>query len=105
MNDKRNPERLAAQSLNQRAHAEGGEVAVYGLIDRRFVQEIDRVADQMLMPRSWVVSQIVREWVERRTSECGELEQSWNDSYREVIGRLGLEDCPEESALRRPATA
>ena len=74
-----------------------GDVTVYGHLDRRTVDAIDRVAEQMLMPRSWVVTQILREWAERRSAEIHELEESWNGSYREELGRQGLdgpcEDC------------
>jgi hypothetical protein len=52
---------------------------------------IDRVADQMLMPRSWVVTQILREWAERRSTEVGALEQSWNGSFREQAGVDGAD--------------
>lgn len=67
------------------------DLTVYGQLDRPAVDAIDRVAEQMLMPRSWVVTQILREWAERRSSEIHELEQSWNGSYREELGRHGLE--------------
>ena len=66
-------------------------LTVFGQLDRPAVDAIDRVAEQMLMPRSWVVTQILREWAERRSSEIHELEQSWNGSYREELGRVGLE--------------
>ena len=64
---------------------------VYGHLDRRTLAEIDQVADQMLMPRSWVVTQILREWCERRTIELHELEESWNGSFREEAGEKALE--------------
>jgi hypothetical protein len=67
------------------------DLTVYGQLDRPAVDAIDRVAEQMLMPRSWVVAQILREWAERRSSEIHELEQSWNGSYREELGKQGLE--------------
>jgi hypothetical protein len=67
------------------------DLTIYGNVDRESVDAIDRVAEQMLMPRSWVVTQILREWAERRSSEIHELEQSWNGSYREELGRHGLE--------------
>jgi predicted transcriptional regulator len=74
-----------------------GDVTVYGHLDRRTLDAVDRVAEQMLMPRSWVVTQILREWAERRSAEIHELEESWNGSYREELGRQGLdgpcEDC------------
>lgn len=66
-------------------------LTVYGQLDRPAVDTIDRVAEQMLMPRSWVVTQILREWAERRSTEIHELEHSWNGSYREELGRHGLE--------------
>ena len=66
-------------------------LTVFGQLDRPAVDAIDRVAEQMLMPRSWVVAQILREWAERRSSEIHELEQSWNGSYREELGKQGLE--------------
>jgi len=67
------------------------DLTVYGQLERTAVDAIDRVAEQMLMPRSWVVTQILREWAERRSMEIHELEQSWNGSYREELGRHGLE--------------
>ncbi|MDB5321248.1 MAG: hypothetical protein JWN40_2879 [Phycisphaerales bacterium] len=67
------------------------DLTVYGHLDCRTVEAIDRLADQMLMPRSWVVSQILREWSERRSIEINELEESWNGSYREEIGQQALE--------------
>lgn len=72
-------------------------MTVFGHLDPKIVEQIDRLADQMLMPRSWVVSQILREWSERRSLEINELEESWNGSYREVAGEQALdgpcEDC------------
>jgi predicted transcriptional regulator len=67
------------------------DLTVYGHLDSRTVEAIDRLADQMLMPRSWVVSQILREWSERRSLEINELEESWNGSYREEVGEKALE--------------
>lgn len=63
---------------------------VYGTIDEQCLGEIDQIAEQMMMPRSWVVSQIIKEWCERRQAELRQevSEQSWEDSYSEVIGRL-----------------
>jgi predicted transcriptional regulator len=72
-------------AVETRAFAEA-EVTVYGRLDRKAAEAVDRVADQMLMPRSWVVTQILREWAERRTAEIHELEQSWNGSCREELG-------------------
>jgi predicted transcriptional regulator len=69
-----------------KAFSGADEVTVFGQLDRKMVDAVDRVADQMLMPRSWVVTQILREWAERRTKEIHELEQSWNGSYREELG-------------------
>jgi hypothetical protein len=74
------------------------DLTVYGQLERDAVDAIDRVADQMLMPRSWVVTQILREWAERRSSEIHELEESWNGSYREELGRVGLEGPCEDCA-------
>lgn len=67
------------------------DTTVFGHLDRRSADAIDRVAEQMLMPRSWVVTQILREWVEHRDTEINELEESWNGSYREVLGQHGLD--------------
>ena len=85
--------------VSSRKHAplNPADLTVYGHIDSRTVEAIDRLADQMLMPRSWVVSQILREWSERRTLEIHELEESWNGSIREELGQHALdgpcEDC------------
>ena len=70
---------------------------VFGHLDARTITEIDQVADQMLMPRSWVVTQILREWEERRRTEICDLEESWNGSYREETSQHApdgpCEDC------------
>ena len=88
------------------ASAGGGQgapdgVAVFGRVDSRCVEAIDRVADQMLMPRSWVVSQILKEWFERRAGlevpPPGGL--SWDDSFREILGRNALN---EDHVFDRP---
>ena len=75
------------------------EVTVYGRVDAQTVVSIDRVADQMLMPRSWVVSQILREWSERRSVEVHALEESWDGSYREHLGERGLDILREAGAI------
>ena len=64
------------------------ETTVFGQADAATLAAIDQVADQMLMPRSWVVSQILREWSENRAAEIDALEQSWNGSVREELGDL-----------------
>jgi hypothetical protein len=68
-------------------------VTVFGQLEPTCVDLIDRVAEQMVMPRSWVVSQILKEWVEKRTGvearPVGGL--SWDDSFREIISRYGEE--------------
>src|SRR5688500_10176304 len=74
-------------------------VTVFGQVEPQCADLIDRVAEQMLMPRSWVVSQILKEWVERRQSldakPIGGL--SWDDSFREILSRCGgPEDAPAE---------
>ncbi len=82
------------------------EVTVYGKLDRKSVDAIDRVADQMLMPRSWVVAQIIREWAERRSIEITSAEQSWNDSFKEILSRHGMEEAEDGlKAHRHPVTA
>ena len=85
------------KSSKKKASPTPSDLTVYGHLDSRTVEAIDRLADQMLMPRSWVVSQILREWSERRSLEIHELEESWNGSYREEIGQQALdgpcEDC------------
>jgi hypothetical protein len=72
-------------------------VTVFGQVEPTCVDLIDRVAEQMLMPRSWVVSQILKEWVEKRTGmearPVGGL--SWDDSFREIISRYGEETLVE----------
>lgn len=64
---------------------------VFGHADAKTIDAIDRLADQMLMPRSWVVSQILKEWVESRATEANAPQASWNGSARERLGRHGLE--------------
>ena len=62
---------------------------VFGQADRPTLTAIDQLAEQMMMPRSWVVTQILREWAEGRAAELRALEQSWNGSYREQMARAG----------------
>ena len=69
------------------------QTQVFARIERRYVNEIDRVADQMLMPRSWVVEQILKEWVERRQAEIHWCEDSWNGSIKEQLSHLGEDEC------------
>ena len=62
---------------------------VFGQVDLDVAHEIDEVAEQMLMPRSWVVAQILREWYEDRRREAGHAvvaEQAWGQSLRAVVG-------------------
>ena len=74
-----------------RTAAKRTEAAVYGHPDAATLAAIDQVAEQMLMPRSWVVTQILREWAETRAAEHAVLEESWNGSYREHLARTGNE--------------
>ena len=64
---------------------------VFGQPDRSTLDAIDRMAEQMLMPRSWVVTQILREWAEGRAAEARVLEESWNGSYREHLARAAAD--------------
>ena len=82
---------MVSEQSRKQASLRPNDITVYGHLDCRTVEAIDRLADQMLMPRSWVVSQILREWSERRSLEIHELEESWNGSYREEIGQQALE--------------
>src|SRR5258706_9164263 len=85
------------KSSKKKASPTPSDLTVYGRLDSRTVEAIDRLADQMLMPRSWVVSQILREWSERRSLEIHEVEESWNGRYWEGIGEPApggaCEDC------------
>jgi hypothetical protein len=81
----------AERKPQPRPQPKAGETSVYGSCDADTLAAIDRVADQMLMPRSWVVCQILREWAERRSTEINALESSWNGSYREELGRLNID--------------
>jgi predicted transcriptional regulator len=74
-------------------------VTVYGHVDRATADALDRIADQMLMPRSWVVSQILKEWAERRSIEVHALEVSWNESTREQLAKHGLETPVDPSRI------
>jgi hypothetical protein len=67
------------------------EPPVFGQPDHHTLRAIDQLAEQMMMPRSWVVTQILREWAEGRVAELRALEQSWNGSYREHLARGGAE--------------
>jgi hypothetical protein len=75
------------------------EVTVYGHLDAGTLAEVDRVADQMMMPRSWVVGQICKEWAEQRSAELNALEASWNGSYRELMSRHSLEAFRNSGAI------
>jgi predicted transcriptional regulator len=75
-----------------RTAANVNDTTVYGHLDRKTLGEVDQVAEQMLMPRSWVITQIVREWAERRNIEITELEESWNGSYREEVGHQAAQE-------------
>ena len=55
-------------------------IHMYGQVDASVAAEIDRVAEQMVMPRSWVVAQILQEWVERQRMEVAG--QSWEGAIR-----------------------
>jgi hypothetical protein len=74
-----------------RTAAKRTEAAVFGHPDHATLAAIDQVAEQMLMPRSWVVTQILREWTESRVAELQALEESWNGSYREHMARAGAQ--------------
>ena len=94
---------MSAKSRMKIAAAD--ELTVFGQLERPCVEWIDRVAEQMLMPRSWVVSQILKEWVERRNSL--DLKpiggQSWDDSFKEILGRSGLNEDVFVERQRVPA--
>ena len=81
------------------------DLTVFGQLERPSVEFIDRLAEKMLMPRSWVVSQILKEWVERRHSldakPIGGL--SWDDSLKEILGRNGLNEDVFTDRQRVPA--
>jgi hypothetical protein len=81
------------------------DLTVFGQLERPCVELIDRIADQMLMPRSWVVSQILKEWVERRNSLDAKPigGQSWDDSFKEILGRNGLNEDVFTDRHRVPA--
>jgi hypothetical protein len=86
---------------NAMRHGAPDGVTVFGRLEAQCVEAIDRVAEQMLMPRSWVVSQILKEWFERRAG----LEtpppggESWDDSFREILGRHAVN---EDRLFERP---
>ena len=78
--------KVSTQSASKRS-----EAPVFGQPDGHTLRAIDQLAEQMMMPRSWVVTQILREWAEGRVAELLALEQSWNGSYREQMARAGAE--------------
>jgi hypothetical protein len=82
---------MQTETKNAAASSASTTTTVYGQLDARTLAEVDQVTDQMLMPRSWVVAQIIREWAERRCLEIQELEESWNGSYREEVGQKAFE--------------
>jgi hypothetical protein len=61
-------------------HSQAPGVTVYGHLDAETLRAIDRTADLMLMPRSWVVSQILREWHETRNADAISVETAWEDT-------------------------
>jgi hypothetical protein len=80
-----------AAKRKEAAPAESNLTTVFGHLDARTLAEVDQVTEQMLMPRSWVVAQIIREWAERRSIEIQELEESWNGSIREQVGQRAFD--------------
>jgi hypothetical protein len=61
------------------------EHSVYGQAAPDCLAELDRTAEQMLMPRSWVVSQIIQQWYEQRRGERTTAERAWDDGYAEAL--------------------
>ena len=80
-----------SSSSSSKSPAAPSGPAVFGQADRPTLTAIDQLAEQMMMPRSWVVTQILREWAEGRVAELRALEESWNGSYREQLGRAGVQ--------------
>jgi hypothetical protein len=82
---------MTNSATKQAASSDSTLTTVFGHLDARTLAEVDQVTEQMLMPRSWVVAQIIREWAERRSLEIQELEESWNGSIREQVGQETLD--------------
>lgn len=74
------------------------EQSVYGQASPDCVAELDRTAEQMLMPRSWVVSQILQQWYEQRQVELPAPEQSWGGGYAQAVEST-RRTCREARAL------
>src|SRR5688572_15069312 len=74
------------------------EQSVYGQATPECLAALDRTAEQMLMPRSWVVSQILQQWHEQRQVERPVAEQSWDDGYAEAVEST-RRTCREARAL------
>jgi hypothetical protein len=96
---KGNAGRSTAAAAAAAAPTRADTITVYGHIDRPTSDALDRLADQMLMPRSWVVSQILKEWAERRSTELHALEDSWNGSAREELARHGVDHPVDPSRM------
>ena len=82
---------ISAVNRKEAASSESNLTTVFGHLDAKTLAEVDQVTEQMLMPRSWVVTQIIREWAERRSIEIQELEESWNGSIREQVGQQAFD--------------
>lgn len=51
---------------------------VYGRASQATLDAIDQVADQGLLSRSGVITQILEDWATRRATEIRELEATWS---------------------------
>ncbi|HSI36455.1 MAG: hypothetical protein ACAI43_24045 [Phycisphaerae bacterium] len=86
------------QTNHTNHNARRSEQSVYGQAAPDCLAELDRTAEQMLMPRSWVVSQILQQWYEQRQVERPVTEQSWDDGYAEAVEST-RRTCREARAL------
>lgn len=61
---------------------------VYGRASQATVDALDQVADQGLLSRSAVITQILETWATRRAAEIRELERTWNAEDRGLVSEL-----------------
>lgn len=66
----------------------GHSHTVYGRASQATVDALDQVADQGLLSRSAVITQILETWATRRAAEIRELERNWNPEDLGLVSDL-----------------
>ena len=44
--------------------------AVYARVDERTLSILDRCSDERILPRSWVIAEILRDWAGQYDEDC-----------------------------------